>query len=100
MKKESKKAETSLARQRVQESLTKNRRDVQFAVCIDNEGYKASLELGRLYRWIPDKNAQAHGLVRIVDESGEDYLYHKSHFVFVDFPSTVKKKILALESTN
>jgi len=34
--------------------------------------------------------------VRIVDESGEDYLYHKSHFVFVDFPEAVKKKILAL----
>jgi hypothetical protein len=37
--------------------------------------------------------------VRIVDESGEDYLYHRSHFVFVDFPKAVKKKLLALEST-
>jgi hypothetical protein len=36
-------------------------------------------------------------LVRIVDESGEDYLYHKSYFVFVDFPSRVKKKVLALQ---
>ena len=36
-------------------------------------------------------------LVRIVDESGEDYLYHKSHFVFVDFPASVKKQILAIE---
>ena len=62
-----------------------------FALCIDNSGYQASLIPGKVYRILPDRRAALDDLVRIVDESGEDYLYHKSHFVFVDFPSTVKK---------
>ncbi|MBI1955957.1 MAG: hypothetical protein HYS38_06145 [Acidobacteria bacterium] len=68
-----------------------------FALCIDNTDYEASLIPGKVYRVLPDPRAAKDDLVRIVDESGEDYLYHKSHFVFVDFPPTVKKKILALE---
>ena len=68
-----------------------------FALCIDNTDYEASLILGKVYRVLPDPRAAKDDLVRIVDESGEDYLYHKSHFVFVDFPPAVKKKILALE---
>ena len=68
-----------------------------FALCVDNTDYKASLIPGKVYRIIPDAKAARDDLVRIVDESGEDYLYHKSHFVFVDFPPAVKKKILALE---
>ena len=70
-----------------------------FAVCIDNTDYRASLIPGKVYRVLPDPRAARDDLVRVVDESGEDYLYHKSHFVFVDFPPGVKKKILALEST-
>ncbi|MGO4884361.1 MAG: hypothetical protein ACLP59_26600 [Bryobacteraceae bacterium] len=69
-----------------------------FALCIDNSGYRASLVLGKVYRILPDAAGAKDDLVRIVDESGEDYLYHKGHFVFVDFPPAVKKKILALES--
>ena len=68
-----------------------------FALCIDNTGYRASLIPGKVYRILPDLKAAKDDLVRIVDESGEDYLYHKSQFVFVDFPPAVKKKILALE---
>jgi hypothetical protein len=68
-----------------------------FALCIDNDGFKASLIPGKVYRILPDPRAARDDLVRIVDESGEDYLYHKDHFVFVDFPAAVKKKILALE---
>ena len=69
-----------------------------FALCIDNTDYKASLILGKVYRILPDPRAAKDDLVRIVDESGEDYLYHKSHFVFVDFPRAVKKKLLVLEN--
>jgi hypothetical protein len=69
----------------------------QFALCIDNTDYKASLILNKVYRILPDPQAAKDDLVRIVDESGEDYLFHKSHFVFVDFPKSVKKRILALE---
>ena len=68
-----------------------------FALCVDNTDYKASLIPGKVYRIIPDPKAAKDDLVRVVDESGEDYLYHKSHFVFVDFPQAVKKKLLALE---
>jgi hypothetical protein len=68
-----------------------------FALCIDNTDYQASLIPGKVYRVIPDPRAAEDDLVRIVDESGEDYLYHKSYFALVDFPRAVKKKILALE---
>ncbi|MGH7408993.1 MAG: hypothetical protein ACREKF_13425 [Candidatus Methylomirabilales bacterium] len=67
-----------------------------FALCIDNTDYQASLVLGKVYRIIPDPKAAKDDLVRIVDESDEDYLYHKSHFVFVEFPKAVAKKILSL----
>ena len=83
-----------MARQRAQENLTKNRRDAQFAVCIDNEGYKASLELGKLYRALPDKEAQAHGLVRIVDESGEDYAYSANRFHSMKVPTVIERALL------
>jgi len=69
-----------------------------FALCIDNSDYEASLILGKVYRVLSDARAARDDLVRIVDESGEDYLYHRDHFVFVDFPPAVKKKILALET--
>jgi hypothetical protein len=70
-----------------------------FALCIDNTDYQASLILGKVYRILPDPIAAKDDLVRIVDESGEDYLYHKDHFVFVDFPKAARKRILALEGT-
>ena len=69
-----------------------------FALCIDNSDYQASLIPGKVYRILPDPRAAKDDLVRIVDESGEDYFYHRSHFVFVDFPPGVKKKVLALQS--
>ncbi len=70
-----------------------------FALCIDNTDYKASLIPGKVYRILRDPRAAKDDFVRIVDESGEDYLYHKCHFVFVDFPKAVKKKLLELENT-
>ena len=69
-----------------------------FALCLDNTDYEASLIRGKVYRITPDPRATQDDLVRIVDESGKDYLYHKSHFVFVDFSKSVEKKILALEN--
>ena len=68
-----------------------------FALCIENSDYKASLVAGKVYRVLPDPRAAKDDLVHIIDESGEDYLYHRSHFVFVDFPPAVKKKILAMQ---
>jgi hypothetical protein len=67
------------------------------ALCLENKGNEASLILGKIYRILPDARAARDDLVRIVDESGEDYLFHESQFAFVDFPQAVRKKILALQ---
>ena len=69
----------------------------QFAVCLANAGNEASLILGKVYRILPDPRAAKDNLVRIIDESGDDYLFDKRQFAFVDFPQAVRKKILALQ---
>ena len=69
-----------------------------FALCVDNGDYKASLIPGKVYSVVPDTRAAKDELIRIVDESGEDYLYHKSYFVFVNFPAAVRRRILAIEN--
>ena len=69
-----------------------------FALCVDNNDYEASLIPGKVYRILPDVEAAKDDLVRIIDESGEDYLYHKNQFVFVDFPKAIKRRILALQN--
>jgi hypothetical protein len=95
MKKESTKNNLiSPGGQRAREIIVKRRRDAQFAVCIDNEGYKASLELGKLYRVVPDKDAQSHGLVRVIDESGEDYAYSSNRFHSMKVPPVIERALL------
>ena len=58
----------------------------RFALCVDNSEYESSLDLHKVYRLLPDKAAEEDGDLRVVDESGEDYLYDASRFVLVDFP--------------
>lgn len=70
-----------------------------FALCLDNTDYEVSIIPGKVYRVIPDRKAEEDDFIRIVDESGEDYLYHNSHFTFVDFPRSVEKKLIALETS-
>ncbi len=60
-----------------------------FAICVDNTDYEASLILRKIYEVIPDEVGNKDDLLRIVDESGEDYLYHNSCFIVVDFPQEV-----------
>jgi len=67
----------------------------QFAICIRNEGYPASLELWKVYRVLPDEKVAKHQLVRVVDESGEDYLYTESWFVPIKLPQAAEKAMLA-----
>jgi hypothetical protein len=67
----------------------------QLVVCIDNEGYAASLEKRKIYVALRDARAEQTGLIRIVDESGDDYLYPKSFFRSIALPSSVKKAVLA-----
>ena len=66
----------------------------KFLLCIDNEGYEASLERRKLYQTIPDKEAERHNQVRIVDESGEDYLYPSRFFASVRLSIQTKNRIL------
>ena len=61
----------------------------QFALCFNNEGYTASLEVGKFYRVIPDEEAAEHGYIRVIDESGEDYAYTTNRFHFVQLPIEV-----------
>jgi len=68
-----------------------------FALCLDNAGNEASLILGKVYRVVPDARAAKDNLLRIVDESGEDYLFDSRQFVLVDFPEAVRRKILAIK---
>ncbi|MDP2601188.1 MAG: hypothetical protein Q8S00_01135 [Deltaproteobacteria bacterium] len=56
----------------------------RFAICVDNSEYPASLELHKLYRVVPDDDAKKDGDLRIIDESGEDYLYPAEYFLLVD----------------
>lgn len=67
----------------------------QFAICVQNEGYPASLELWKVYRMLPDRRAAKDQLVRIIDESGEDYLYDQNWFVPIKLPQAAKEAMLA-----
>ena len=60
-----------------------------FAVCISNEDYKASLEVGKLYRVIPDEEAASLGYIRVIDESGEDYSYAADRFFPLEIPQAL-----------
>ena len=66
----------------------------QFAVCVNNAEYQASLELHKIYRVIHDEDAAQDGDIRVVDESGEDYLYPAGRFVMVKLPQAVQNAIL------
>jgi hypothetical protein len=68
---------------------------LQFAICVQNEGYPASLELWKVYRVLADEKAARHHLIRVVDESGEDYLYSESWFVAIELPQVVEEAMLA-----
>ena len=67
----------------------------QFVVCIDNDGYPASLEKRKIYIALRDAAAEKHRLLRIVDESGEDYLYPKAFFRSIALPQAVRRAVLA-----
>ena len=68
--------------------------ELQAVVCIDNDGYPASLELHKIYRALPDADAAAHGDLRVVDESGEDYLFPATAFEPIEVPDGVRASLL------
>ena len=65
----------------------------QFVVCISNEGYPVSLEVRKIYEVVPDSRAGDQGLIRVIDESGEDYLYPHNHFIPIDLPQSIEKAL-------
>jgi hypothetical protein len=67
----------------------------RYIVCVDNTGYEASLIKRKIYEVIPDSQAEQDDLIRIIDESGEDYLYHISHFVFLELSAEVERALVA-----
>ena len=69
-------------------------KEIRFAVCVNNEEYPASLELHKIYRVLPDQDAEADGDMRVIDESGEDYLYPADYVVVVELPKAVEKSLL------
>ncbi len=66
----------------------------QFVVCIDNSDYPASLELHKIYQVLPDQRAAEDDFVRVIDESGEDYLYSADRFVAVELPQKVERSVV------
>jgi len=67
-----------------------------FVVCIENDGYEASLEPRKIYETIPDKEAAKHHQIRVIDESGEDYLYPQSFFAPVKLSNKIKLQLQEL----
>lgn len=67
----------------------------QFVVCLRNKGYKVSLERRKIYQVLPDPEAAKHMQVRVIDESGKDYLYPQSFFAPIELPQPVRRAVLA-----
>jgi hypothetical protein len=68
-----------------------------FGICVRNQGCE-DLQLRKLYPILPDESAEREGFLRIIDESGEDYLYPRDHFLLVDLPSAVEETLVAMSS--
>ena len=62
-----------------------------YAVCVKNEDYPASLEVGKIYRTLPDDGATKHRLTRVIDESGEDYLYPDAFFLPIELTAELER---------
>jgi len=71
--------------------VTMSTRKKLFALCIDSGDYPASLEPWKIYRIVPDRDAEKHNLLRVIDESGEDYLHPKSLFKLIALPAPLRR---------
>jgi len=66
----------------------------ELVICVKNEGYSVSLERRKLYVALPDAKAAEHGQLRVIDESGEDYLYPREFFVAIELPQPLRRRVL------
>ena len=72
-------------------------KEPEFVVCLKNEGYLASLEIGKLYQIIPDKEAEKLGGLRVIDEDGEDYFYDAEMFCPLQVPPIVAQTLISVK---
>jgi hypothetical protein len=77
--------------------MRKNHKNGRFVVCVKNKGYKASLDLRKIYRAIPDTDAARHDLLRVIDESGDDYLYPRNFFLPIEVPKAIAKALSTVD---
>jgi len=73
-----------------------NEKHRHFAVCVRNEDHEESLELKKIYELLDDRKAEEHGMVRVIDEEGEDYLYPREWFLPIELPQRIEEAILEL----
>jgi len=66
-----------------------------WVVCVRNDGYEASLERRKIYEALPDADAETHHQLRVIDESGEDYLFPARYFATIELPATVRRALAA-----
>ena len=78
---------------RSRDSSSNRTRRAKFVVCVRNAGYPASLEVGKIYRALPDSAAEARGFLRIIDESGEDYLHPATFFLPIGLSKNVRQAL-------
>ena len=71
-------------------------KDATFVVCLENQGFEASLEIGKLYLTISDQEAEKLGGIRVVDEDGEDYLFDIDMFCPIQVPPIVSQKLISI----
>ena len=67
----------------------------RLVLCLRNDGYEVSLERGKFYTTIPDSSARRHRQIRVIDESGEDYLYPAEFFTVIELPRNVRRVLQA-----
>ena len=87
----------ALARKNTKSSGSSTSREAsaaRFVLCVRNRDYPASLELRKVYRLLKDEHASKHGQLRVIDESGEDYLYPEEYFVPIKLPQAAERAVL------
>jgi hypothetical protein len=88
-------AKTRIKRPLAKRPVTKQPAGKQLVICVENDGYAASLEKRKIYVAMRDDIAEQHNMLRIIDESGEDYLYPKIFFRSIALPQAVRRAVLA-----
>ena len=89
-----KRTASAAANSRSNGSSTRNARSrIHFVLCLDNDGYDASLDVRKIYRALADNEADGLGLIRVIDESGEDYLYPKKLFAEITLTPAIRRRL-------